>query len=211
METTRTLDQIDAVARVAATGSRDGLETKSVVLTQTYPVSLADLWDACTDAERIPRWLMPISGDLRLGSRYQLEGNAGGVIEECVPQERIALTWEFGGGISWVVATFAATDEGATVKVEHTAPVDEERWLEFGPGAVGIGWDMMLLGLSLHLSPGGPSITPDKAMEWQMSPDGIEFMKRSVTAWVDAHVASGDDRAAAESAGERCLAAYTGS
>ena len=43
------------------------------------------LWDACTNAERIPRWFLPVSGDLRLGGRYQLEGNAGGTIERCDP------------------------------------------------------------------------------------------------------------------------------
>lgn len=40
------------------------------------------MWDACTDPERIPRWFLPISGDLRLNGRYQLEGNAGGAITE---------------------------------------------------------------------------------------------------------------------------------
>src|SRR5882724_8555264 len=29
-------------------------------------------WDAMTNAERIPRWFLPISADLRLSGRYQL-------------------------------------------------------------------------------------------------------------------------------------------
>ncbi|MDV3223538.1 SRPBCC domain-containing protein, partial [Intrasporangium sp.] len=137
MDTLNPLDQLDAVDRAVATGTRDGKETKSVVLTQTYPVPLADLWGACTDAERISRWLMPITGDLREGGRYQLHGNAGGTIEQCVPQERIAVTWEFGGlGVSWVVATFAEESDGSRIRVEHIAHVDE-RWPDFGPGAVG--------------------------------------------------------------------------
>ena len=36
--------------------------------------------DALTDPERIGRWFLPISGDFRLGGRYQFEGNAGGKI-----------------------------------------------------------------------------------------------------------------------------------
>ena len=60
METLNRLDQLEAVDRAVATGTRDGQETKSVVLTQTYAVPLADLWDACTRAERISRWLMPV-------------------------------------------------------------------------------------------------------------------------------------------------------
>ena len=46
------------------------------------------MWDAVTSAERIPRWFLPISGDLRLGGRYQLEGNAGGEVLECAPPAR---------------------------------------------------------------------------------------------------------------------------
>jgi len=209
MDTLDTMDQLAAVDREVTTGSRDGKGTKSVVLTQTYPVTLDDLWDACTDAERISRWLMPITGDLHVGGRYQLHGNASGLIEECVPRERIALTWENGDQVTWVVATFAEAGEGAQLRVEHIAHVDEELWLQFGPGAVGIGWDMMLLGLSMHLTTGA-HLDDAQAMEWQLSPEGVAFMKRSVDSWCDAQVASGDDREAATAAAERCLTAYTG-
>jgi uncharacterized protein YndB with AHSA1/START domain len=209
MDALDTRDQLDAVDRVVSTGSRDGQETKSVVLTQTYPVGLDDLWDACTTAERISRWLMPITGDLRVGGRYQLHGNAGGLIEECVPRERLALTWEFNDQVTWVVATFAETGEGAQVRIEHIAQVDEQLWEQFGPGAVGIGWDMMLLGLSLHLTT-GVHLDAAQALEWQTSPEGVAYMRRSVDAWCEAQVASGDDRAAATAAADRCLTAYTG-
>ena len=113
MDTINALDQIGAVDRAVVTRSRDGQETKSVVLSQTYAVPLADLWDACTRAERISRWLMPITGDLREGGRYQLQGNAAGTIEQCVPQERIAVTWEFGDlGVSWATIMRAVADHG---------------------------------------------------------------------------------------------------
>jgi uncharacterized protein YndB with AHSA1/START domain len=209
MDTINALDQIGAVDRAVVTRSRDGQETKSVVLSQTYAVPLADLWDACTRAERISRWLMPITGDLREGGRYQLQGNAGGTIEQCVPQERIAVTWEFGDlGVSWVVATFAEAGKGSQLRVEHIAQVDE-RWGDYGPGAVGIGWDMMLLGLSLHLTT-GEHLHEEQAIAWSMSPEGFEFMKSSLGSWVDAQVAAGEGRPQAEAAAERCLAAYTG-
>ena len=32
--------------------------------------AIDDVWDACTNPERIPRWFLPVSGDLRLGGRY---------------------------------------------------------------------------------------------------------------------------------------------
>ena len=54
-----------------------------VVATRTYDTTVDDLWDAMTSAERIPRWFLPISGELRLGGRYQIQGNAGGNITRC--------------------------------------------------------------------------------------------------------------------------------
>ena len=45
---------------------------------------------------------MPVSGDLRLGGRFQLQGNAGGGITRCAPPRHLAVTWEFGGQVSWV-------------------------------------------------------------------------------------------------------------
>ncbi len=206
METEGQLARVD---RGVATTERDGAPTKVVTLEQSYPVSREELWDACTRGERISRWLMPISGDLVLGGHYQLEGNAGGTIERCERPELLAVTWEYGGDVSWVVATMTGDDEHATLRVEHAAHVDQERWEQFGPGAVGIGWDMMLLGLALHLTTGA-SMDPAEGMAWAMSDEGKAFMKESVTAWRDAQVAGGEDAKLARRSAERCLAAYTG-
>jgi uncharacterized protein YndB with AHSA1/START domain len=201
--------QLARVERGVASREREGTPTKVVTLQQTYPVSREELWDACTRAERISRWLMPISGDLVLGGHYQLEGNAGGTIERCERPDLIAVTWEYAGDVSWVVATLTGEDEQATLRVEHTAHVDQERWEQFGPGAVGIGWDMMLLGLALHLSTGA-SMDPAEGMAWATSDAGKAFMAESVQAWSEAQVAGGEDAERARASAERCLAAYTG-
>ena len=63
----------DLASREVRSGSRDGSATKIAVARRTYPTSQADLWDALTNAERIPRWFLPVSGDLQVGGRYQLE------------------------------------------------------------------------------------------------------------------------------------------
>lgn len=47
-----------------------------LTLSRTYPTDVDDLWNACTDAERIPQWFLPVSGDLRPGGSYELAGNA---------------------------------------------------------------------------------------------------------------------------------------
>jgi hypothetical protein len=65
--------------------------------------------------------------------------------------------------------------------------------VEFGPGAVGVGWDGGLLGLTLHLR--GGSI--DDPVAWQMSAEGREFATRCSEAWGEANRAAGADPAVA--------------
>ena len=42
-----------------------------------------------------------------------------------------------------------STTRRPVLELEHTAVVPEERWDQYGPGAVGVGWDQGLLGLAL--------------------------------------------------------------
>lgn len=203
--------QLGAVAREVRTDERDGEATKVVVATQTYPTGAADLWDAITSPERIPRWLMPVSGELRLGGRYQLEGNAGGEVTVCEEPTRLSLTWEFGGEVSWVdVVLRADADDRTTLVVEHSAKIDEERWATYGPGAVGVGWELMLMGLDQHLRPGGPAVDPASAAAWSASAEGLRYMTESSEAWGRASVADGTDETAAMAAAARTTAFYTG-
>lgn len=206
-----TLAQLDGVERAVSSRLADGRPANVVRIRQTYAASRDDVWDACTNPERIPRWLMPITGDLRLGGTYQLHGNAGGTILACEPGQALAITWEYGGEVSWVDVTLSGPDAGpTTLTVEHAAPADDPRWKEFGPGAVGIGWDLMVLGLAQHLT-GLASITPEKALEWTASEEGRAFMTASGERWCEAHVAGGEPPQQAQAAADRTLVAYTGS
>ncbi len=158
--------QINAVRRRVGTRVLEAGEARTVTISQTYAAAIEDVWDACTSAERIPRWFLPVSGELKLGGRYQLEGNAGGTIEGCDPPKSFFATWEYGGEVSWIEVRFAAEAADRTrLEIEHIAHVSDERWAEFGPAAVGIGWDSAVLGLSLHLS-GGPAMSPAEGMAW---------------------------------------------
>jgi uncharacterized protein YndB with AHSA1/START domain len=152
--------QINAVKRDLGTRTIDTGEAHVITISQSYETDPDDLWDAVTNIERIPRWLMPISGDLKVGGSYQLEGNANGTVLTCDPPKSFTATWEYGGNISWIDVTIAGegTDRARLV-LEHIAHVDDEIWPQFGPGAVGIGWDSMLLGLAIHLAT-GESIDP---------------------------------------------------
>ncbi len=201
--------QINAIQRQVGTRLLDAGEARTVTLSQVYDTTVEDLWDACTNPERIPRWFLPVSGDLQLHGRYQLEGNAGGVVERCDPPKEFAATWEYGDQISWIEVRLSEEPDGRTrFALDHIAHVDE-RWAEFGPGAVGIGWDMaILMGLAQHLATGA-AVDPQEAQAWMMSEDGKRFVTLSSDAWYEASVAAGTDPAEARAAADRTTAAYT--
>ena len=202
--------QINAVRRQVGTRVLEAGEARTVTISQSYDAAVEDVWDACTNPERIPRWFLPITGDLRPGGHYQLQGNAGGTIERCDPPESFAATWEIGDQLSWIEVRLMARPEGRTQLVlEHIAHVNDEQWAEFGPGAVGVGWDMALVGLALHLS-SGRSVDPQEGMAWAGSAEGREFMTLSNQRWCDASIAAGTDQADARAAADRTIAAYTG-
>lgn len=183
------------------------------VAIRTYPTTVDDLWEAITTPERLERWFMPIEGELKLGGRYQLKGNAGGTITRCERPAALDVTWEIMGGTSWVNVRLAPKGKNAILTLEHIAPKDgigEEHLKKFGPGAVGIGWDLGLYGLELHLA--NPKAPRDHAAieAWTTSADGKAFMRGSGEAWGAAHAASGEDPGEARARAARTIAAYLG-
>ena len=196
------------VTREVRSGSRDGVPTRIAIARRSYPTGQADLWDALTNADRIPRWFLPVSGDLKVGGRYQLEGNAGGVVERCEQPETFAVTWEFGGTVSWLQVTLVADGQRTTLELAHEAHVDPGMWEQFGPGAVGVGWDLGLMGLGLHLE-SGAAVDPAMAVTFPVSPEGVEFVRRAAAGWADAAVKDGDEAGPAHEAAARTAAFYT--
>jgi uncharacterized protein YndB with AHSA1/START domain len=202
--------QLSTVRRQVGGRTFEAGDAQVVTVSQTYDAPADDVWDACTNPERIPRWFLPVTGDLRPGGHYRLEGNAGGTIERCDPPKGFAATWEFGGEVSRIEVSVTAEPGGGTrFTLEHIAHVDDERWAEFGPGAVGVGWDMTLLGLATHLS---SEAARDQARTaaWAASDEGRRFVSLSSRHWCEANIAAGADEAAARAAADRTTAAYGG-
>jgi uncharacterized protein YndB with AHSA1/START domain len=203
--------QINAVQRNLGTRTIDIGEAHVVTVSQAYDTDAADLWDAVTDIERIPRWFLPISGELQLGGSYQLEGQAAGTILTCDPPKNFTATWEFGGNVSWIDVSISSDGpDRARLVLEHIMPVaDDAIWREFGPGAVGMGWDSMLLGLALHLAT-GEAIDPSFGQQWTGTEDGRRFLTLSGGKWYAVNVAFGTDPAEARAMADRCVKAYLG-
>jgi uncharacterized protein YndB with AHSA1/START domain len=188
------IHQIEAVQREVADGRLGATEARSIRLRRTYAAPIDEVWDALTNPERIGRWFLPISGDYRIGGSYQFEGNAGGRILACDQPNRLRATWVFGppsdDPASEVEVRLAAAGADSTeLELEHLAVVPEAMWDEYGPGAVGVGWEGGLMGLALHLT--GGSI--DDPMAWAVSDEGRDHSTRASAAWGEASRAAGVD------------------
>lgn len=215
MSTTPTDDaviaaQADDVTRGLSVDIDGGTQHAVQTLSQTYPTTVDDLWAACTDPERLARWFAPVSGDLQLGGRYEIEGNASGTIEACDPPRTFAITWEFGGGTSQVSVRIDPDGDGARLTLEHaaTGEAGSEFWTQYGPGATGVGWDLSLLGLALHLLAG--SGRPEDETAFAQKPAVQRFIRESSAAWGEASVAAGTPEPEARAAAERTTAFYLG-
>ncbi|HEV8192373.1 MAG TPA: SRPBCC family protein [Ktedonobacterales bacterium] len=181
------VSQLNALYRkVEQLPTADGSgERVSVLLRRGYDAPIGDVWDAVTQPDRIKRWFMPISGELRVGGSFQLEGNAGGEILTCEPPRLLRVT--FGGPTSVVEVRLTAQGDSDTVlELEHTVPIE---MAQSGAGAlyVGPGWDGALLGLGLFL--GGEAVADPVAAA--SSPQAQEFSKQSVHTWAAVVQASG--------------------
>lgn len=200
---------MSAMVRVVRNLERDGKPAKAVVASCVYDTDLADLWDAIVTADRRRRWFGVVTGDLKLGGKYQIEGNAGGTITECVPQERIAATWEFGGGTTWVVVRLETTSRGTRLEIEHVAHIDP-RWDQFGPGAVGIGWDLWFMALAQHLTNPAAEKPPEAAEAWFYTDEAKNVIRVSSDGWGQANIVGGEDRSRALASAETTRKFYTG-
>ena len=200
---------LGAMTREVHNLQKDGQPAKAVVASRVYDTTPADLWDALTRPERIRRWFAPVSGDLRLGGRYQVEGNAGGTVLECEPNRKIALTWEFGGIPTWVTVTLSPEGDGTRLELEHVAHLSPH-WDTYGPGAVGVGWDLGFMGLSRHLAEPEFDAPAETVAGWGESQEAKDMMRATSADWGRAAIASGDDREHALRAAEATRRFYSG-
>ncbi len=183
------------------------------IAVRTYDTTVEDLWEALTTPERLVRWFLPVEGELKLGGRYQLKGNAGGTITRCDAPEALDLTWEFAGGVSWVRVRLAPEGKKARLTLEHIAHTDaigKEHLEKYGPGATGVGWDLALHGLWHHLTKGGQTLDAAAFQAWPQSTEGKAFIRARGEAWAEAYIASGAEPERARAQAERTIAFYTG-
>lgn len=170
--------QLRAIHREVGTRQGGNGEVVGVLLRRSYDAAAEDVWDAVTDPDRLARWFLPVSGDLRVGGAFQLEGNAGGEVLVCEPPRHLSVTW--GAPTSVVELRLTPDGDATVVELEHTVPVEMAGSVA-GALYVGPGWDEALLALALFVTGevGDPAAVAG-------TPEGRQFSRASVDAWVSA-------------------------
>lgn len=75
------VDEITAAHRDVRRRGAGEAEEVAVTISRRCPAVVGDVCNAVTDPERLRRWFAPVTGDLRVGGSFQVEGNAGGEVQ----------------------------------------------------------------------------------------------------------------------------------
>jgi uncharacterized protein YndB with AHSA1/START domain len=127
----------------------------AVRVEDVYDTDIADLWEACTDPQRLARWIAEVSGDLRAGgaihATFTSSWTGPGRIEVCEAPHHLLLTMEPGTQDEAELEAWLSKEESGTrlVVEERGLPLD-------GLHFYGAGWQAHLEDLGRSLA-GEPS------------------------------------------------------
>ncbi len=70
----------------------DSGEARVAVFQRAYDAPIEDVWDACTNPDRLRRWYAPVSGDLHVGGTFEQPPMGTGKIVSCVAPHHLKLS-----------------------------------------------------------------------------------------------------------------------
>lgn len=101
----------------------NGRDARVAVMRRTYAAPVADVWDACTKAERLSRWYTTVTGDLRVGGSFEQANMGSGVVEVCEPPHHLVVS--LGGGVDEIELRLAPSPDGGTdLEIAHATTLD---------------------------------------------------------------------------------------
>ncbi len=129
-------------------------EARVAVFTRSYETTIEDLWDACTNPERLQRWYVPVTGDFRVGGSFAQVNMGSGTILACDAPHLLKLS--LGGGVDEIELRLSpgAEDGTTTLELQHATTLDSH---DIGGRTfdavfcMGGGYYPRLLALDLHL------------------------------------------------------------
>ncbi|ODT74582.1 MAG: polyketide cyclase [Pelagibacterium sp. SCN 64-44] len=126
-------------------------ETRTVVVERDFAHSPEKLWHALTQPHLIEDWLMQNDFAPKIGHRFQLKGEWGGVLDcevlEIAPNRQLAYSWNFANDDpayaleSVVTFTLNPSPQGTHLRVEQTGFRPDQKQAYGGAHA---GWKQFL-------------------------------------------------------------------
>lgn len=115
----------------------------AVRVEDVYATDIEDLWDACTQPDRLARWIASVSGDLSSGGEFTARFTSGwegnGRVDVCErPHRLLVTTWEDEAADqeSTIEATLSSVEGGTRLVIEERGmPLDQL-------AAYGAGWQV---------------------------------------------------------------------
>jgi uncharacterized protein YndB with AHSA1/START domain len=102
---------------------------RCVFIRRRYTADVEAVWAACTEPDRLSRWFLGVSGDLREGGTFQLRDNAHGTILCCQPPRLLRLTWQYGDrAVDEVELRLASENGGTVLELEHATATRLVEW-----------------------------------------------------------------------------------
>jgi uncharacterized protein YndB with AHSA1/START domain len=125
------------------TVTRSG-ERRTVRLQRPYAATPAEVWAACTEPERVARWIGELAGDRAVGGEVRLRMTADETvvlrIEACDEPHRLRATWSTPAEPdSRIELTLEEQGAGTVLTLEHALLGDERT-----AAGKGLGWEDFL-------------------------------------------------------------------
>ncbi len=99
-------------------------EARVAVFTRTYVAPIDDVWDACTNPERLRRWYVPVTGDLRPGGSFEQAGMGSGEVVRCEPPHHLRVS--IGGGADEIELRLSPGEGGSTLlELQHATTIGQ--------------------------------------------------------------------------------------
>jgi uncharacterized protein YndB with AHSA1/START domain len=149
-------DSLQAVERIMGQRVIPEGQARTAILRRRYQAAVRDVWDAITIPDRLNRFFLPVSGDLRERGHYSLAGNASGEILRCDPPRLLRLQWtppdERGYSDQVEVRLREVGADATLLELEHASIADVFRNdPDTGTYGVGTGWEGPLHFLAKYL------------------------------------------------------------
>ncbi|APU15137.1 MULTISPECIES: SRPBCC family protein [Actinoalloteichus] len=181
--------------------AHDTATGEALTMRRRYAAHVSDVWDACTDPDRLARFFMRPDGDLRVGGRFSFPGNAHGEILRCEPPWLLVVSWIYGvpGGEQVELRLSPDEDGGTLLELRHSAPdglldrvVNDP---DSGAWGIGAGWELGLIALEASLREELPGLESASVQDSPEFAAVAELAERVSAAWAAALTAAGVDPA----------------